>query len=65
MSALLEGLARALPAVGVWTRRAWRRRQRQRLVGVTTTVVWIPGDEVPWAPRERITSSSTRTGRAR
>ena len=49
MSALLDRLARAVPAVGNWARGAWCRRQRRRLVGGSTTVIWIPRDKVPWA----------------
>lgn len=49
MSTLLQALARAIPSLGSWARRAWCRAQRQRLVGVQTTVLWVPRDKVPWA----------------
>ncbi len=49
MRSLLQRLARSIPAIGDWARRAWCRRQRQRLVGVTTTVLWVPADKVQWA----------------
>ena len=51
MRSLLQRLARSIPAIGDRARRAWCRRQRQRLVGVTTTVRWVPADEVQWALR--------------
>ena len=49
MSSFLQGLAELIPAVGDWARRAWCHRQRQRLVGVNATVLWVPPDKVPWA----------------
>lgn len=49
MSGFLSFLASALPVLGPWARRAWCRRQRARLLGVVTGVVWVPVDEVPWA----------------
>jgi hypothetical protein len=49
VSSLLQLLARSIPSVGHWARRAWCRRQRQRLVGVTTAVLWVPPDKVTWA----------------
>jgi hypothetical protein len=49
VSAFLQGLAKAIPSLGDWARRAWCRRQRQQLIGVTTKVLWVPPDKVPWA----------------
>ncbi len=46
---LLQRLVSSIPAIGAWARRAWCHRQRQRLVGVTTTVLWVPADKVQWA----------------
>ncbi len=49
MRSLLQRLARSIPAIGAWARRAGCRRQRQRLVGVTTTtVLWVPAGKVQW-----------------
>jgi len=42
-------LAGVFPSLGTWARRAWCRTQRRRLIGVTTTVLWVPPDKVPWA----------------
>jgi len=49
MRSLPQRLARSIPAIDDWARRAWCCRQRRRLVGVTTTIIWAPPDEVPWA----------------
>lgn len=49
MTALLALLAQAFPPLGAWARRVWCRRQRRRLVGVISTVVWVPADKAPWA----------------
>jgi hypothetical protein len=49
MRTLLQRLASSIPALGAWARRAWCRRQRRRLVGVTTRVLWVPPDKVQWA----------------
>lgn len=50
MRSLLQRLARSIPAVGAWARRAWCRRRRRLLVGVTTTVLGVPAHKVEWAP---------------
>jgi len=49
MTSLLQRLVGSIPAVGAWARRAWCRGQRRHLLGVTTTVVWVPADKVQWA----------------
>jgi hypothetical protein len=49
LSSLLQALSRFIPALGDLARRSWCRAQRQRLVGVTTTVLWVPPDKVRWA----------------
>jgi hypothetical protein len=49
VNALLQGLARFVPSLGIWARSAWCNRQRRQLVGVTTRVLWVPPDKVPWA----------------
>jgi hypothetical protein len=49
VTVILELLARFVPSLGGWARGAWCRQQRHRLVGVTTRVLWVSPDKVPWA----------------
>ena len=65
MTSLLQRLAGSIPAIGGWARRVWWRVQRRRLLGVITTVVWVPADEVQWALRgaEHRFFGADRTGR--
>lgn len=48
MGSFVQALLGFIPSVGRWARRAWCRAQRQRLVGVTAEVLWVPPDKVPW-----------------
>jgi hypothetical protein len=48
--ALLQAqLQRAIPAWGGSARSAWCRKQRHHLGGRGDSVVWVRGDELPWA----------------
>jgi hypothetical protein len=49
LSKLIRALVDAVPSIGDWARRAWCRGQRRRLIGVTTKVLWVAPDKVPWA----------------
>jgi len=49
VSTLLEALARFVPSMGNWARSLWCQHQRRQLVGVTTRVLWVAPDKVPWA----------------
>jgi hypothetical protein len=49
VSRLLQALAMVVPSLSGWARRAWCRAQRRRLIGVTTTVLWVAPDKVGWA----------------
>jgi hypothetical protein len=49
VSSILQALSTFFPTLGDWARRAWCRAQRQRLIGVTTKVLWVPPDKVRWA----------------
>jgi hypothetical protein len=46
---LQEGLGRLIPSLGGAARSIWCRHQRRQLVGVTTRVIWVAPDKVPWA----------------
>jgi hypothetical protein len=49
MNGLLGFLAGFVPSLGGWARRAWCLHQRRQLIGVTTRVLWVSPDKVPWA----------------
>lgn len=49
MNAFLESLARFVPSLGGWSRRLWCNHQRRQLIGVTTRVLWVSPERVPWA----------------
>jgi hypothetical protein len=46
---LVQRLAASIPGFGGWARHLWCRRQRRRLLGMTTKVLWVAPAEVPWA----------------
>jgi hypothetical protein len=45
---LLNSLARFVPSLGGWARRIWCQHQRRQLIGVTTRVLWVSPERVPW-----------------
>jgi hypothetical protein len=49
VTVILEFLARFVPSLGNWARALWCRQQRKQLVGVTTRVLWVLPERVPWA----------------
>ncbi len=49
MNTLLRIFGRFVPSLGGWARRFWCQHQRRQLVGVTTRVLWVSPEKVPWA----------------
>jgi hypothetical protein len=49
VNTLLKVLARVVPSLSGWARRAWCQHQRRQLIGVTTRVLWVAPDKVSWA----------------
>jgi hypothetical protein len=49
VSKTFDRMTNLLPSLGSWARGAWCRAQRRRLVGVTTRVLWVAPDKIPWA----------------
>jgi hypothetical protein len=49
VSRILQALVKVVPSLSGWARRAWCWAQRRRLIGVTTTVLWVSPDKVGWA----------------